>query len=72
MNIFYRHFIITPLFKSQMYDAIELLGQDNGSIFEGIQVNDFSEKYKRNMSNVYFDATNFYFEIDQPNELAKG
>lgn len=71
----YEHFLSSlyhsfPYSKSQMYDAIELLGQDNGSIFEGIQLM-ISEKYKRNMSNVYFDATNFYFEIDQPNELAK-
>lgn len=56
--------------KSQMYDAIELLGKDQGSIFEGIQLM-ISDKYRRNMSRVYFDATNFYFEIDKPNDLAK-
>ncbi len=56
--------------KSQMYDAIELLGKDQGSIFEGIQLM-ISDKYRRNMNRVYFDATNFYFEIDKPNDLAK-
>ena len=56
--------------KSQMYDAIELLGQDQGSIFEGIQLM-ISDQYRRNMKRVYFDATNFYFEIDKPNDLAK-
>lgn len=56
--------------KSQMYDAIELLGKDQGSIFEGIQLM-ISDKYRRNMNRVYFDATNFYFEIGKPNDLAK-
>ena len=56
--------------KSQMYDAIELLGKDQGSIFEGIQMM-ISDKYRRNLNRVYFDATNFYFEIDKPNDLAK-
>ncbi len=56
--------------KSQMYDAIELLGQDNGAIFEGMRLI-MGDHYRINVSSVYFDATNFYFEIDKPNELAK-
>ncbi len=56
--------------KAQMYDAIELLGQDNGAIFEGMRLM-MKDYYRVNLSNVYFDATNFYFEIDKPNDLAK-
>ncbi len=56
--------------KAQMYDAIELLGQDNGAIFEGMRLM-MKDYYRVNLNNVYFDATNFYFEIDKPNDLAK-
>ena len=56
--------------KSQMYDAIELLGQDRGAIFEGMRLI-MKDHYRTNLNNVYFDATNFYFEIDKPNDLAK-
>lgn len=56
--------------KAQMYEAIELLGQDNGAIFEGMRLM-MGDHYRVNLSNVYFDATNFYFEIDKPNDLAK-
>lgn len=54
--------------KDQMYEAIELLGEQGDVIFEGIQLN-LSKKYHRNMKRVYFDCTNFYFEIDRPTEL---
>ena len=30
-----------------------------------------SEKYTRNTKTVYYDVTNFYFEIDRPDELRK-
>src|SRR5690554_3627273 len=56
--------------KAQMYEAIEHLGKEDNYIFEGINYL-LSSKYKRNLNKVYFDATNFYFEIDKPNDLAK-
>lgn len=56
--------------SSQMYDAIEELGEDGDAIFEGIQLS-ISDKYKRNFKNVYFDCTNYYFEIDKPTEILK-
>lgn len=54
--------------KDQMYEAIELLGEQGDVIYEGIQLN-ISRKYHRNMKNVYFDCTNYYFEIDKPTQL---
>lgn len=56
--------------KAQMYEAIEYLGKEDNYIFEGINYM-LSAKYKRNLNKVYFDATNFYFEIDKPNPIAK-
>lgn len=56
--------------KSQMYEAIEYLGKEDNYLFDGFNYM-IANKYKRNTSNVYFDATNFYFEIDRPNLIAK-
>lgn len=56
--------------KDQMYEAIELLGEQADVVFEGIQMN-VSKKYRRNLKRVYFDCTNFYFEIDKPTSLVR-
>lgn len=56
--------------KAQMYEAIEYIGKEDNYLFDGINYN-LSSKFKRDLSKVYFDATNFYFEIDKPNDLAK-
>lgn len=50
---------------SQLLDAISVLGNDYDSIIN--LINDKMQKlYKRKTSNVYFDCTNYYFEIDKP------
>lgn len=56
--------------SAQMYEGIEHLGKRDNYLFDGINYM-ISSKYRRNLNNVYFDATNFYFEIDKPNEIAK-
>ena len=58
--------------KDQMYDAVELLGteENDEAIFAGIR-SAFEENYIAKKERVYFDCTNFYFEIDKPTDFLK-
>ena len=58
--------------KDQMYDAISLLGRgvNDETIFEGIR-SAFEENYIAKKDRVYFDCTNFYFEIDKQTDFLK-
>lgn len=70
-NSFYHDFNFT---KDQMYDAISALGSNNADVaaFEILR-RKFGEKYRSNTKKVYFDCTNFYFEIDKPHDyMQKG
>lgn len=49
--------------KDQMYDALELIGSNDQAYLEYLNTR-IEKIYKRNSSHVYFDCTNFYFEID--------
>ncbi|MGI6781345.1 MAG: IS1634 family transposase [Acholeplasmataceae bacterium] len=60
--------------KAQMYDAIEALGSNNAdtAIFEYIR-SEYGKRYRTNTKKVYFDCTNFFFEIDKPHDyMQKG
>jgi len=51
----------------QILDALEILGQDYISVIN--IVNDqMKHFYKRNVNTLFFDCTNYYFEIDKPFE----
>lgn len=49
--------------KDQMYDALSLIGQYDEA-YLNILNKKIAKCYQRNLSHVYFDCTNFYFEID--------
>ncbi len=54
----------------ELYRGLDFLGQEHESIIELLNYR-YAKQYKRNTENVYFDATNFYFEIDSEDELRK-
>lgn len=60
LNSFFKNYDFS---KNQMYDALPLIGQNDQAILEYLNIR-IDKFYKRNVDNVYFDCTNYYFEID--------
>lgn len=56
--------------EDQMYQALDGIGNDYKKIIE-IYNYHFNQLIKRDTSKVYFDATNFYFEITHEDELRR-
>ena len=56
--------------EHELYRGLDFLGEEHESIIEILNYR-YEKQYKRNTDNVYFDATNFYFEIDNEDELRK-
>lgn len=54
----------------QILDSVEYMGNEYEKIIE-IFNHQVNLKYPLNISNTYFDCTNFYFEIDKEDELRK-
>ena len=54
----------------QLLDGIEFIGNDYEKVIEifNYQLN---QKYQTDASTTYFDGTNFYFEIDQEDDVRK-
>ena len=57
----------SPISEDQVYDGLAFIG---GSYKKYIELFNhcYERHYKRNLDNVFFDCTNYYFEIDLPNE----
>ena len=56
--------------KDQMYDKLDFIGDNYSRILEVF--NEFyNKKYIRKTGNVYFDCTNYYFEIDSEDDFRK-
>ena len=56
----------------QILNAVEFIGSDYHKFVEILNLL-ISNNYERNTNKVYFDCTNYYFEIDQENDfLRKG
>lgn len=51
----------------QILDTINYIGNDYQKFVELLNIS-IQKKWKRNISNAYFDCTNYYFEIDLPKE----
>ena len=68
--------VIPNIYGSQEYsydqilDAINFIGTDYHKYIEVINEH-ISRNWKRNYSKVYFDCTNYYFEIDLENEFQR-
>lgn len=65
-NNYYR-----PLVKSSnednVYDALDVIYNNKRQIFQRINTN-ISNTIGRNLKNVFYDVTNFFFENEQPDE----
>ena len=55
----------SPISEDQVYDGLSFIG---GSYKKYIELFNhcYEQFYQRNFSNVFFDCTNYYFEIDLP------
>lgn len=68
--------VIPKLFESydfslsQLYDGLEYIGCEYEKVIE-IYNHQIQQIYHFDTSHTYFDCTNFYFEIDQEDELRK-
>ena len=51
--------------EDQIYDGIEFIGNNYKKYIELFNMQ-YEKFYKRNYKNVFFDCTNYYFEIDLP------
>ena len=56
--------------ESQMYDGLRYIGSEYEKVIE-IYNHQVNEIYRLDPSVTYFDCTNFYFEIDQEDELRR-
>lgn len=63
----YEPFIIS---KDQLYDKLDFIGDNYSRIIEVFNYF-FNKKYGRKTNTVYFDCTNYYFEIDYEDELRR-
>ena len=57
----------SPISEDQVYDGLSFIG---GSYKKYIELFNhcYEQHYQRDFSNVFFDCTNYYFEIDLPYE----
>lgn len=55
-----------PISEDQVYDGCAFIGKSYKKYIELFN-HCYEQHYKRNYSNVFFDCTNYYFEIDLPN-----
>lgn len=60
LNHFYKKYTFS---KDQMYDGMQLIGKNDQAYLEYLNTR-IEKLYGRNLNHVYFDCTNFYFEID--------
>ena len=56
--------------KDQVYDKLDFIGDNYSRILEVFNEL-YNEKYIRKTGNVYFDCTNYYFEIDDEDDFRK-
>ena len=56
-----------PISEDQIYDGCAFIGESYKKYIELFN-HCYEEHYKRDFSSVFFDCTNYYFEIDLPKE----
>ena len=55
----------SPISEDQVYDGLSFIGASYKKYIELFN-HCYEQHYKRDFSNVFFDCTNYYFEIDLP------
>ena len=66
-SVFHHLYNSSPISEDQVYDGLSFIG---GSYKKYIELFNhcYEQHYQRDFSNVFFDCTNYYFEIDLPYE----
>ena len=66
-SVFSHLYNSSPISEDQVYDGLSFIG---GSYKKYIELFNhcYEQHYQRDFSNVFFDCTNYYFEIDLPYE----
>lgn len=57
----------SPISEDQVYDGLSFIGESYKKYIELFN-HCYGQHYQRDFSNVFFDCTNYYFEIDLPCE----
>lgn len=57
----------SPISEDQVYDGLSFIGRSYKKYIELFN-HCYEQHYQRDFSNVFFDCTNYYFEIDLPYE----
>lgn len=66
-TVFPRLYHGIPISEDQVYDGCAFIGESYKKYIELFN-HCYEEHYKRDFSSVFFDCTNYYFEIDLPKE----
>lgn len=66
-TVFPRLYHCVPISEDQVYDGCAFIGESYKKYIELFN-HCYEEHYKRSFSNVFFDCTNYYFEIDLPRD----
>jgi len=66
-SVFNTLYNFTNISSDQIYDGIEFIGQNYKKYIELFNHN-YAKIYGRKTDTVYFDCTNYYFEIDLPKD----
>lgn len=66
-SVFPRLYHGVSISEDQVYDGCAFIGQSYKKYIELFN-HCYEEQYKRDFSSVFFDCTNYYFEIDLPKE----
>lgn len=64
-SVFPRLFKSVPISEDQIYDGLKFIGESYKKYIELFN-HQYESFYKRNYNKVFFDCTNYYFEIDRP------
>lgn len=71
-SVFPTLFNASPMSEDQVYEGLRFIGESYKKYIELFNVQ-YERFYRRDYSSVFFDCTNYYFEIDLPREdLQKG
>ena len=66
-SVFPRLYGSVPISEDQIYDGLNYVGESYKKYIELFN-HQYESFYKRSYDNVFFDCTNYYFEIDRPCE----
>ena len=66
-GVFPQLYEYAPMSEDQVYDGLEFIGGFYNRYIELFNTQ-YEKYYRRNYDTVYFDCTNYYFEIDLPKD----